>query len=81
MLRRRFYQSYKSPINNGVYAVRQDGRSIPLSRADNPCISVAIIYDGHKIMIEKNEGSNQGYKTATPDSPDPSNKTYSFLLG
>lgn len=62
MLRRRFYQSYKSPINNGVYAVRQDGRLIPLSRADNSCISVAIIYDGHKIMIEKNEDSNQSYK-------------------
>lgn len=76
MLRRRFYQSYKSPINNGVYAVRQDGRLTPLSRADNSCISVAIIYDGHKIMIEKNEDSNQSYKTATSDLPDSSNKTY-----
>ena len=81
MLRRRFYQSYKSPINNGVYAVRQDGRLIPLSRADNSCISVAIIYDGHKIMIEKNEDSNQSYKTATSDLPDSSNKTYSFYWG
>lgn len=74
MLRRRFYQSYKSPINNGVYAVRQDGRLIPLSRADNSCISVAIIYDGHKIMIEKNEDSNQSYKTATSDLPDSSKR-------
>lgn len=81
MLRRRFYQSYKSPINNGVYAVRQDGRLIPLSRADNSCISVAIIYDGHKIMIEKNEDSNQSYKTATSDLPDSSNKTYFFYWG
>lgn len=81
MLRRRFYQSYKLPINNGVYAVRQDGRLIPLSRADNSCISVAIIYDGHKIMIEKNEDSNQSYKTATSDLPDSPNKTYSFYYG
>lgn len=31
-------------------------RLIPLSRADNSCISVAIIYDGHKIMIENKRG-------------------------
>lgn len=40
-----------------------------------------IIYDGHKIMIEKNEDSNQSYKTATSDLPDSSNKTYSFYWG
>lgn len=39
MLRRRFYQSYKSPINNGVYAVRQDGRLTPLSRSVNNALS------------------------------------------
>ena len=42
---------------------------------------MAIIYDGRKIMIEKNEDSNQSYKTATPDLPDSSNKTYSFYWG
>lgn len=42
---------------------------------------MAIIYDGHKIMIEKNEDSNQSYKTATSDLPDSSNKTYSFYWG
>lgn len=65
MIRRRFYSSYKSPVDNGVYAVKQDGRLIPLSKADYQCISVAIVHDDHKIMIEKNEDSNQSYKTAT----------------
>ena len=81
MIRRRFYSSYKSPVDNGVYAVKQDGRLIPLSKADYQCISVAIVHDDHKIMIEKNEDSNQSYKTATSGLPDSSNKTYSFLLG
>lgn len=61
MIRRRFYSSYKSPVDNGVYAVKQDGRLIPLSKADYQCISVAIVHDDHKIMIEKNEDSNQSY--------------------
>lgn len=65
MIRRRFYSSYKSPIDNGVYAVKQDGRLIPLSKADYQCISVAIVHDDHKIMIEKNEDSNQSYKDAS----------------
>lgn len=74
MIRRRFYSSYKSPVDNGVYAVKQDGRLIPLSKADYQCISVAIVHDDHKIMIEKNEDSNQSYKTATSGLPD------SFIL-
>lgn len=81
MIRRRFYSSYKSPVDNGVYAVKQDGRLIPLSKADYQCISVAIVHDNHKIMIEKNEDSNQSYKTATSGLPDSSNKTYSFYWG
>lgn len=81
MIRRRFYSSYKSPIDNGVYAVKQDGRLIPLSKADYQYISVAIVHDDHKIMIEKNEDSNQSYKTATSGLPDSSNKTYSFYWG
>ena len=81
MIRRRFYSSYKSPVDNGVYAVKQDGRLIPLSKADYQCISVAIVHDDHKIMIEKNEDSNQSYKTATSGLPDSSNKTYSFYWG
>lgn len=72
MIRRRFYSSYKSPVDNGVYAVKQDGRLIPLSKADYQCISVAIVHDDHKIMIEKNEDSNQSYKTATSGLPDSS---------
>lgn len=47
MIRRRFYSSYKSPVDNGVYAVKQDGRLIPLSKADYQCISVAIVHDDH----------------------------------
>lgn len=58
-----------------------DGRLIPLSKADYQCISVAIVHDDHKIMIEKNEDSNQSYKTATSGLPDSSNKTYSFYWG
>ena len=81
MIRRRFYSSYKSPVDNGVYAVKQDGRLIPLSKADYQCISVAIVHDDHKIMIEKNEDSNQSYKTATSGLPYSSNKTYSFYWG
>lgn len=81
MIRRRFYSSYKSPVDNGVYAVKQDGRLIPLSKADYQCISVAIVHDDHKIMIEKNEDSNQSYKTATSGLPDSPNKTYSFYWG
>lgn len=81
MIRRRFYSSYKSPVDNGVYAVKQDGRLIPLSKADYQCISVAIVHDDHKIMIEKNEDSNQSHKTATSGLPDSSNKTYSFYWG
>lgn len=54
---------------------------IPLSKADYRCISVAIVYDDHKIMIEKNEDSNQSHKTATSGLPDSSNKTYSFYWG
>lgn len=69
MIRRMFYSSYKFPVDNGVYAVKQDGRS------------VAIVHDDHKIMIEKNEDSNQSYKTATSGLPDSSNKTYSFYWG
>ena len=80
-MRRRFYSSYKSPVDNGVYAVKQDGRLIPLSKADYQCISVAIVHDDHKIMIEKNEDSNQSYKTATSGLPDSSTKTYSFYWG
>lgn len=78
MIRRRFYSSYKSPVDNGVYAVKQDGRLIPLSKADYQCISVAIVHDDHKIMIEKNEDSNQSYKTATflGIFPPPSNIIY-----
>lgn len=32
-------------------------------------------------MIEKNEDSNQGYKTATSDSPDSPDKAYPFYWG
>lgn len=81
MISRRFYSSYKSPVDNGVYAVKQDGRLIPLSKADYQCISVAIVHDDHKIMIEKNEDSNQSYKTATSGLPNSPNKTYSFYWG
>lgn len=51
MIRRRFYSSYKSTVDNGVYAVKHDGRLIPLSKADYQCISVAIVHDDHKNMI------------------------------
>lgn len=52
MIRRRFYSSYKSPVDNGVYAVKQDGRLIPLSKADYQCISVAIVHDDHKTKLQ-----------------------------
>lgn len=77
MIRRRFYSSYKSPVDNGVYAVKQDGRLIPLSKADYQCISVAIVHDDHKIMIEKNEDSNQSYKDASAGY----NRSYLFYWG
>lgn len=77
MIRRRFYSSYKSPVDNGVYAVKQDGRLIPLSKADYQCISVAIVHDDHKIMIEKNEDSNQSYKDASAGY----NRNYLFYWG
>lgn len=77
MIRRRFYSSYKSPVDNGVYAVKQDGRLMPLSKADYQYISVAIVHDDHKIMIEKNEDSNQSYKDASAGY----NRSYLFYWG
>ena len=64
MFRRRFKLSYNN-VGDGVYAVNKNLRLIPVSEADNTCIAVALVYDRHRIMIEKNEDSNQSYKDAS----------------
>lgn len=61
MFRRRFKSSYNN-VGDGVYAVNKNLRLIPVSEADNTCIGIALVYDRHRIMIEKNEDSNQSYK-------------------
>ena len=47
----------------------------------NDCIGVVLDAQGKRFMIQKNEDSNQSYKTATSGLPDSSNKTYSFYWG
>lgn len=54
MFRRRFKSSYNN-VGDGVYAVNKNLRLIPVSEADNTCIAVALVYDRHRIMIEKNK--------------------------
>jgi hypothetical protein len=73
MMRRRF----NSGIKSGIYAVNKNGILIPISEADTTCIAVALVSDGHKLMIEKNEDSNQSYKTAASGK----NSTYAFYWG
>lgn len=63
----------------GVFYVRPDG-SIT-DEPSNDCIGVVLNAQGKRFMIEKNEDSNQSYKTATSGLPDSSNKTYSFYWG
>lgn len=73
MMRRRF----NSGIKSGIYAVNKNGILIPISEADTTCIAVALVSDGHKLMIEKNEDSNQSYKNA----PAGYNQSYLFYWG
>ena len=72
-MRRRF----NSGIKSGIYAVNKNGILIPISEADTTCIAVALVSDGHKLMIEKNEDSNQSYKNASAGY----NKSYLFYWG
>lgn len=76
MFRRRFKSSYNN-VGDGVYAVNKNLRLIPVSEADNTCIAVALVYDRHRIMIEKNEDSNQSYKDASAGY----NRSYLFYWG
>lgn len=76
MFRRRFKLSYNN-VGDGVYAVNKNLRLIPVSEADNTCIAVALVYDRHRIMIEKNEDSNQSYKDASAGY----NRSYLFYWG
>lgn len=76
MFRRRFKLSHNN-VGDGVYAVNKNLRLIPVPEADNTCIAVALVYDRHRIMIEKNEGSNQSYKDASAGY----NKSYLFYWG
>lgn len=76
MFRRRFKLSHNN-VGDGVYAVNKNLRLIPVSEADNTCIAVALVYDRHRIMIEKNEDSNQSYKDASAGY----NKNYLFYWG
>lgn len=76
MFRRRFKSSYNN-VGDGVYAVNKKLRLIPVSEADNTCIAVALVYDSHRIMIEKNEDSNQSYKDASAGY----NRSYLFYWG
>ena len=59
--------------------VRPDGSITYTPSSD--CIGIVLVANGHKLMIEKNEDSNQSYKTATSSLPNSSNKTYSFYWG
>lgn len=76
MFRRRFKLSYNN-VGDGVYAVNKNLRLIPVSEADNTCIGIALVYDRHSIMIEKNEDSNQSYKDASAGY----NRNYLFYWG
>ena len=76
MFRRRFQLSYNN-VGDGVYAVNKNMRLIPISEADNTCIGIALVYDRHRIMIEKNEDSNQSYKDASAGY----NRNYLFYWG
>lgn len=76
MFRRRFKLSHNN-VGDGVYAVNKNLRLIPVSEADNTCIAVALVYDRHRIMIEKNEDSNQSYKDASAGY----NRNYLFYWG
>lgn len=55
MLRRRFYSSGIHPSNasNGVYGVAENLKLLPSDKVDSECIGVALIHNGHRIMIEK----------------------------
>lgn len=64
MFRRRFKLS-RNNVGDGVYAVNKNLRLIPVSEADNTCIAVALVYDRHRIMIEKFGELNQSYKETT----------------
>jgi hypothetical protein len=63
MLRRRSYLSgiYPSHADDGVYGVTQNLKLLPSDKVDSECIGVALIHNGHRIMIEKNENNNQSY--------------------
>ncbi len=76
MFRRRFKLSHNN-VGDGVYAVNKNLRLIPVSEADNTCIAVALVYDRHRIMIEKNEDSNQSYKYVSAGY----NRNYLFYWG
>lgn len=76
MFRRRFKLSYNN-VGDGVYAVNKNLRLIPVSEADNTCIGIALVYDRHRIMIEKNENSNQSYKDVSAGY----NRSYLFYWG
>lgn len=51
-------------IPNGIYAVASNGSPVSPEDADNTCIAIAIIFEDHKFMIEKNEYDNEAYKIA-----------------
>ena len=76
MFRGRFKLSYNN-VGDGVYAINKNLGLIPVSEADNTCIAVALVYDRHRIMIEKDEDSNQGYKDASAGY----NRSYLFYWG
>ena len=59
----------------GLFYVRPDG-SIT-DAPSNDCIGVVLVANGHKLMIEKNEDSNQSYKTAASGK----SSTYAFYWG
>ena len=55
--------------------VRPDGSITYTPSSD--CIGIVLVANGHKLMIEKNEDSNQSYKTAASGK----SSTYAFYWG
>jgi hypothetical protein len=61
--------------SDGIYYVASDGSKA--SSASSSCIGIVLVANGHKLMIEKNEDSNQSYKTAASGK----SSTYAFYWG
>ena len=49
------------PSQGDVYAVNAEGELVDMSMADETCIAAALVVDGHRFMIEKNESNNAAW--------------------